>query len=95
MEFDEDMLVKVGLFLLVQALVYFILSKSSAVFSDAAPARSFSFKRARTLSIRRMMAALADLPAGGEPYYPIPPKDFASSSSTSFKDSTDELERKS
>ncbi|KAF3617008.1 hypothetical protein CQW23_02510 [Capsicum baccatum] len=63
--FDENVLIKVGLFALVQALVYLILSKSSNVFSKTQ--RSYSFKTARSVSIRRMAAALADLPAGGEP----------------------------
>ncbi|KAL3537281.1 hypothetical protein ACH5RR_000647 [Cinchona calisaya] len=59
-----DILFKVGLFVLVQALVYLILSQSSNVFSKTQ--RSFSFKPARSVSIRRMAAALADMPAGGE-----------------------------
>ncbi|XP_027108995.1 uncharacterized protein LOC113759433 [Coffea eugenioides] len=59
-----DVLFKVGLFVLVQALVYLILSQSSNVFSNTQ--RSFSFKPARSISIRRMAAALADIPAGGE-----------------------------
>ncbi|KAL0308835.1 UNVERIFIED_CONTAM: hypothetical protein Sradi_5825800 [Sesamum radiatum] len=57
-------LLKVGLFILVQGLVYLILSQSSNVFSKTP--RSHSFKTARTLSIRRWAAALADIPAGGE-----------------------------
>lgn len=81
MEIDENMLVKVGLFLLVQALVYLILSKSSNVFSKTK--RSYSFKTARSVSIRRMAAALADLPAGGEPS-PTNSKDLTTSKS--FKD---------
>ena len=64
MEFEGSILVKVGLFALVQALVYLILSKSSNIFSKTQ--RSYSFKTARSLSIRRIAAALADLPAGGE-----------------------------
>lgn len=47
-------LVKVGLFLVVQLLVYFIVSNSPGVFSK--PARSVSF--------RRLMSVLSDLPAG-------------------------------
>ncbi|KAL5719644.1 hypothetical protein ACHQM5_012398 [Ranunculus cassubicifolius] len=62
----DEMAVKVGLFLLVQALVYCILSSSSSVFSNN-KMRSLSFKPARSVSIRRFMAALSDLPAGGEP----------------------------
>ncbi|XP_058108484.1 uncharacterized protein LOC131251648 [Magnolia sinica] len=60
-----DILIKGALFILVQALVYLILSNSSNVFSTQM--RSFSFKRARSVSIRRMLAALSDLPPGGEP----------------------------
>ncbi|XP_070038343.1 uncharacterized protein [Nicotiana tomentosiformis] len=65
MEIDSSMLIKVVLFVLVQALVYLILSKSSNIFSKTK--RSYSFRTARSVSIRRMAAALADLPAGGEP----------------------------
>ncbi|KAH6793755.1 transmembrane protein [Perilla frutescens var. hirtella] len=69
-----DMVVKVGLFILVQALVYLILSQSSNVFSKGPAARSHSFKPARSLSIRRWAAALADIPAGGE--HSPSPKEF-------------------
>nr|GLL34525.1 uncharacterized protein LOC107843169 [Ipomoea trifida] len=62
---DSDMLVKVGLFVVVQVLVYFILSNSSNVFSKLP--RSYSFKPARSVSMRRLLAVLGDLPAGGEP----------------------------
>ncbi|KAK4364351.1 hypothetical protein RND71_015709 [Anisodus tanguticus] len=65
MEIDSRMFIKVGLFVLVQALVYLILSKSSDIFSKTK--RSYSFKTARSVSIRRMAAALADFPSGGEP----------------------------
>ncbi|XP_010243362.1 PREDICTED: uncharacterized protein LOC104587448 [Nelumbo nucifera] len=61
----EDMLLKVGMFLLVQALVYLILSKSSNIFSKNV-SRSVSFRTARSASIRRFLAALSDLPAGSE-----------------------------
>ncbi|KAL3615402.1 hypothetical protein CASFOL_041063 [Castilleja foliolosa] len=56
---------KVGLFLIVQALVYLILSNSSNLFSKTGP-RSNSFKTMRTISIRRWAAALGDIPAAGE-----------------------------
>ncbi|KAM7472431.1 hypothetical protein LguiA_010614 [Lonicera macranthoides] len=62
----EDTLLKVAMFVLVQALVYAILSKSSNIFSKASPLRSLSFKSARSVSIRRIMAVLSDVPAGGE-----------------------------
>ncbi|XP_057955617.1 uncharacterized protein LOC131149299 [Malania oleifera] len=59
-------LMKVAMFLLVQALVYLILTKSSDIFSKTKK-RSFSFKSARSVSMRRILAAISDLPAGGEP----------------------------
>ncbi|KAF5736392.1 hypothetical protein HS088_TW14G00534 [Tripterygium wilfordii] len=64
-----DMLVKVGLFVFVQALVYLILSKSSNVFSTTKRnsgnmKSTSSFRTARSVSIRRILAALSDMPAG-------------------------------
>ncbi|KAL2511603.1 hypothetical protein Adt_17203 [Abeliophyllum distichum] len=67
MEFESSlggMLLKIGLFILVQALVYIILTQSSTIFSKAP--RSYSFKQARSISIRRLAAALADIPAGSD-----------------------------
>ncbi|KAL8495886.1 hypothetical protein ACS0TY_019853 [Phlomoides rotata] len=61
----EGVLLKVSLFIVVQALVYLILSQSSNVFSKA-PKSDHTFRPARSLSIRRWAAALADIPAGGE-----------------------------
>ncbi|KAF8779731.1 hypothetical protein HU200_002315 [Digitaria exilis] len=58
-------LVKVGVFVLVQALVYLILSQSSTVFSRTKSLRRL--RPSRSLSARRMIALLSDLPAGGEP----------------------------
>uniref|UniRef100_A0A2P2Q4W3 Uncharacterized protein n=1 Tax=Rhizophora mucronata TaxID=61149 RepID=A0A2P2Q4W3_RHIMU len=70
MVFEEawlaDILIKVGIFVLVQALVYLILSQSSNIFSKN-KTRSLSFKTARSVSIRRILAAISDIPAGGEP----------------------------
>ncbi|GLT82366.1 hypothetical protein SLE2022_007490 [Rubroshorea leprosula] len=63
----EDVLMKIVLFVVVQALVYLILSKSSNIFSDDKKMRSLSFKPARSVSIRRMLAAISDLPQGSEP----------------------------
>ncbi|KAF5735731.1 hypothetical protein HS088_TW15G01247 [Tripterygium wilfordii] len=63
----EEILMKVALFVLVQALVYVILSKSSNIFSKNKTIRSFSFKPPRSISIRRILAAVSDLPAGDEP----------------------------
>ncbi|KAL7204182.1 hypothetical protein ACSBR2_017285 [Camellia fascicularis] len=61
-----DMLVKVVVFMVVQALVYIILSRSSNIFSKSEMG-SPRFKRARSVSFRRFLAALADMPPGGEP----------------------------
>ncbi|KAJ7982137.1 Transcription termination factor like [Quillaja saponaria] len=60
-----DMLMKVAMFILIQALVYLILSNSSNVFSKTIK-RSHSFKRARSLSIRRILAVLSELPPEAE-----------------------------
>ncbi|XP_020270452.1 uncharacterized protein LOC109845591 [Asparagus officinalis] len=64
--FNGDLLMKLAMFVLVQALVYLILSKSSNVFSPESKMRSRSFKPARSVSIRRMLALISDLPPGGE-----------------------------
>ncbi|XP_047979433.1 uncharacterized protein LOC125221355 [Salvia hispanica] len=77
MEMDGSTLVKVVLFILVQGLVYLILSQSSNVFSKLP--RSHSFKTARTLSIRRWAAALADIPAASGEASPQP-RDFSAPS---------------
>ncbi|KOM42823.1 hypothetical protein LR48_Vigan05g042700 [Vigna angularis] len=61
-----DMLMKVGVFILVQALVYLILSNSSNIFSKNIK-RSHSFRPARSVSIRRMLALISDFPPEGEP----------------------------
>ncbi|KQJ90455.1 uncharacterized protein LOC100821640 [Brachypodium distachyon] len=57
-------LIKVGVFVLVQALVYLILAQSSGVFSRA---KSHGLRPARSLSARGMVALLSDMPLGGEP----------------------------
>ncbi|KAM0054461.1 hypothetical protein Hdeb2414_s0006g00195121 [Helianthus debilis subsp. tardiflorus] len=47
--------------------LYFILSNSSDLFSKTKKmSRSFSFKPARSVSIRRIFAASPDMPPGGE-----------------------------
>ncbi|CAJ1958329.1 unnamed protein product [Sphenostylis stenocarpa] len=61
-----DTLIKVAVFILVQALVYLILSNSSNIFSKNIK-RANSFRPARSLSIRRMMALISDFPPEGEP----------------------------
>lgn len=58
-------LIKVGVFVLVQALVYLILAQSSGVFSRTKSV--VDLRPARSLSARRMVALLSDLPLGGEP----------------------------
>ncbi|KAJ4848396.1 hypothetical protein Tsubulata_025558 [Turnera subulata] len=60
-----DVLIKVLMFVLVQVLVYIILSNSSDVFSKN-KMRSFSFKAARSRSIRRALAVISDMPFGTE-----------------------------
>ncbi|KAF0921273.1 hypothetical protein E2562_003081 [Oryza meyeriana var. granulata] len=62
---SHEALVKVGVFVLVQALVYVILAQSSAVFSRTKSLQGL--RPARSVSVRRMLAALSDMPAGGEP----------------------------
>ena len=59
-------LMKAAMFVLVQALVYLILSQSSAVFSRT---KSLGLRPARSLSLsaRRMLELLSDLPIAGEP----------------------------
>ncbi|KVH97142.1 hypothetical protein Ccrd_000756 [Cynara cardunculus var. scolymus] len=62
-----DTLLKVALFILVQALVYLIITNSSNIFSTSAPTlRATSFKTARSASIRRIVAAFSDFPADNE-----------------------------
>ncbi|OMO73110.1 hypothetical protein CCACVL1_17468 [Corchorus capsularis] len=61
-----DVLMKVVMFMVVQALVYLILCNSSDVFDKNKKMRSLSFKRARSVSIRRILNAISDLPQGGE-----------------------------
>lgn len=61
-----DSILKVAVFVLVQALVYLILSNSSHLFSKNKMMKSLSFKPARSGSIRRMLAAISDVPLGGE-----------------------------
>ncbi|XP_010475257.1 PREDICTED: uncharacterized protein LOC104754704 [Camelina sativa] len=63
----QGMLMNVSIFALIQALVYLILSKSSSVFSTSKTMkRANSFRSARSISIRRILATLQDMPAGGE-----------------------------
>ncbi|XP_020089698.1 uncharacterized protein LOC109711184 [Ananas comosus] len=67
-----DVLTKVGVFVLVQALVYLILTKSSNIFSSCSSSSSFSvlrslsFRPVRMSSVRRVLASLSDVPAGSD-----------------------------
>ncbi|KAK7271622.1 hypothetical protein RJT34_27674 [Clitoria ternatea] len=61
-----DMLVKVGVFIVVQVLVYIIISNSSNVFSKNMK-KTNSFRPARSVSIRRMLALISDFPPEVEP----------------------------
>lgn len=81
--FGGDLAIKLAVFLLVQALVYLILSESSNVFSADNKMRSLSFRPARAVSIRRMLALISDLPAGDET---SPPIDNASTRKASASD---------
>ncbi|GJN00617.1 hypothetical protein PR202_ga17812 [Eleusine coracana subsp. coracana] len=60
-------LCKVAVFVLVQALVYLILRKSSDVFSPGmgrTAGRSRSFRPMRSMSVRRVLASFSDVPVG-------------------------------
>ena len=62
-----DILTKIAVFLLVQALVYLILAKSSNIFSENSPImRSLSFRTARSASMRRLLEYLSDVPMDGD-----------------------------
>ncbi|KAK8517063.1 hypothetical protein V6N12_032263 [Hibiscus sabdariffa] len=62
-----DSFLRILVFVIVQTLVYLILSNSSHIFSDAKMTRSFSFRPPRSLSICRVLASVSDLPQGVEP----------------------------
>ncbi|KAG6479508.1 hypothetical protein ZIOFF_062974 [Zingiber officinale] len=61
-----DVLTKMALFSLVHTLVYLILSKFSTNFSDDKVTRSLSFRPTHSVSVRRWLALLSDMPAGGK-----------------------------
>ncbi|KAE8657565.1 putative Peroxidase superfamily protein [Hibiscus syriacus] len=64
----EMSLVRIFMFVVVQALVYLILSNSSHLFShDKNMATSLSFKPPRSLSIHRVLTSISDFPQGVEP----------------------------
>ncbi|KAJ9174400.1 hypothetical protein P3X46_013047 [Hevea brasiliensis] len=83
-----DMLLKVAMFAIVQALVYIILSKSSNIFSKTMD-RASSFRTARSVSIRRILSALEDLP--GE----LSPSPKNSPPSSTIEKSTDNKDQRS
>ncbi|KAI4982195.1 hypothetical protein ZWY2020_022687 [Hordeum vulgare] len=68
----RDVLAKVVVFLLVQGLVYLILSNSSDVFSKDKGLRSLSFRPMRSMSVRRVLAPLSDVPVGTDDNSPSP-----------------------
>ncbi|KAM3332604.1 hypothetical protein ACQJBY_028034 [Aegilops geniculata] len=57
-------LAKVAVFLLVQGLVYLILTNSSDVFSKDKKLGSLSFRSMRSMSVRRVLAPFSDVPVG-------------------------------
>ena len=75
----RDVLAKVAVFLLVQGLVYLILTNSSDVFSKNKRLRSLSFRPMRSMSVRRVLAPLSDVPVGTDDDSPSPSL-FSSSS---------------
>ncbi|KAL5208463.1 hypothetical protein ABZP36_032898 [Zizania latifolia] len=72
-------LAKVAVFVLVQGLVYLILRSSSSVFSKDSKLRSMSFRPTRSMSVRRVLAPLSDVPVGADE--PSPSPSLSSSSS--------------
>ncbi|KAM3224773.1 hypothetical protein ACQJBY_057873 [Aegilops geniculata] len=68
----RDVLAKVAVFLLVQGLVYLILTNSSDVFSKNKRLRSLSFRPMRSMSVRRVLAPLSDVPVGTDDDSPSP-----------------------
>ncbi|KAK8965779.1 hypothetical protein KSP40_PGU015828 [Platanthera guangdongensis] len=65
LELSKDLL-KVGVFVVVQALVFIVLAKSSTVFSSSG--MRTSFRTIRSQSLQRILDALSDSPnvAGDE-----------------------------
>ncbi|KAL0917566.1 hypothetical protein M5K25_012637 [Dendrobium thyrsiflorum] len=64
-ELSENDLWKVGMFLVVQVLVYIVLSKSSNIFSSSRM-RSLSFQTVRSPSLQRMLDMFSDSPLAAE-----------------------------
>ncbi|PKU85054.1 uncharacterized protein LOC110097264 [Dendrobium catenatum] len=76
---SSEFLIKVILFAAVQVLVYLILSKSSAVFGKT-DEKTGGFAPSRSLSVRRVLAAVLNFSASGELQLPSPNPSYASSS---------------
>ncbi|KAG8072600.1 hypothetical protein GUJ93_ZPchr0006g43558 [Zizania palustris] len=79
----RDVLTKVAVFVLVQGLVYLILRNSSSVFSKDSKLRSMSFRPMRSMSVRRFLAPLSDVPVGTDEPSPSPSPSLSSLSSFS------------
>ncbi|KMT14054.1 hypothetical protein BVRB_4g078820 [Beta vulgaris subsp. vulgaris] len=62
-----DILIHLGWFLLVQALVYLILTKSSNIFSKNKSLKSFSFKRVQSSNVRHFLSLMSDMPSASTP----------------------------
>ena len=60
----NNTLMKVAMFVVVQALVYLILSSSSRLFSKNKLRPFNSFQPLRSASINRILAFISDLPTG-------------------------------
>ncbi|KAI7983384.1 hypothetical protein LOK49_LG15G02579 [Camellia lanceoleosa] len=89
---EADMLMKVGMFVVVQALVYLILSNSSDIFSKDKVRRSLTFKPARSVTICRLLAFISDTPQGGDddasPSLHSPTQEYPMTTDDEFKSSS-------
>jgi len=82
----RDALAKVAVFVLVQGLVYLILLSSSDVFSkDGGRLRSLSFRPMRSMSVRRVLAPLSDVPVGTDEASPSPSSSMSPAASSSHR----------
>ena len=82
----RDALAKVAVFVLVQGLVYLILRSSSDVFSKDGRLRSLSFRPMRSMSVRRVLAPLSDVPVGTDEASPSPSPAASSSRSRAARE---------
>ncbi|KAM0832026.1 hypothetical protein ACQ4PT_034769 [Festuca glaucescens] len=69
----RHVLAKVAAFILVQGLVYLILTNSSDVFSKDKILRSLSFRTMRSMRVRRILTPLSDIPVGTDDLGSAPP----------------------